>query len=154
MQRKSIETVATRKTAAQVIAGILLLLCGIGIYLLFRSETIRLNQWFSAIGHSETVDILRQGVQQWNVPEFVKFSLPDGLYCASYILLMDAVWHKSRTWPRIAASSAMPLVAIGHELLQGAGLARGTFDWCDLLSYALPLVAYLLLITKKKTKTH
>ena len=40
---------------AQIILGVLFLLGGISIYLLFRSETITLNQWFASLGMKETL---------------------------------------------------------------------------------------------------
>ena len=127
---------------AQIILGVLFLLGGISIYLLFRSETITLNQWFASLGMKETLGTLREGVSHWDVPSFVRFSLPDGLYCASYILLMDAVWKKNRRPLRLLAVSLIPLIAIIHELLQAAGMAKGTFDWGDLLCYSIPLLLY------------
>ena len=134
----------SRRTSLQVVFGILCLFCGIAIYLLFRSDAIRLYQWFTAMGVGEPLDVVRGETLQWAVPEFIKYSLPDGLYCTSYILLMDAVWRNARRQLRMVASSVIPLVAVVHELLQGAGVARGPFDWRDLLCYALPLAAYLL----------
>ena len=88
-------------TKAQVALGVVCLLCGIGIYLLFRSESIRLYQWCDAVGVTGPIDMLRQETLQWRVPEFVRNSLPDGLYCCSYILLMDAVWKKGQALPFI-----------------------------------------------------
>ena len=128
-----------------MVLGILLLLIGISIYLLFRSETITLYRWCASAGMKESLDTLRESVRHWDMPAFVRFSLPDGLYCASYILLMDAVWKKSQRTLRLLVASLIPLVAITHELLQAAGLARGTFDWSDLLCYTLPLLIYYLL---------
>ena len=130
---------------SQIIVGVLFLLSGISIYLLFRSETITLYQWCIAAGMEDLLKTIREAVCHWDVPSFVRFSLPDGLYCASYILLMDAVWKKSRRPLRLFAVSLIPLIAIAHELLQAAGLARGTFDWSDLLCYSLPLLLYYLL---------
>lgn len=129
----------------QVLLGVLCLLIGISIYLLFRSESITLYRWMAAIGITDAIAPLRQSVSHWDVSSFVRFSLPDGLYCMSYILLMDAVWQHSRHSLRLIAASLIPLIAITHELLQAAGLARGTFDWSDLLCYALPLIGYCLL---------
>jgi hypothetical protein len=129
----------------QVLLGVLCLLVGISIYLLFRSENITLYRWMAAIGITDAIAPLRHSVSLWDVPPFVRFSLPDGLYCLSYILLMDAVWQRSRRPIRLMAASLIPLITITHELLQAAGLARGTFDWSDLLCYALPLIGYWLL---------
>jgi len=137
----------TYAMTSQIIWGVVALLCGCAIYLLFRSQTIHLYQWAVVAGLSSILDTLRQSVQHWQVSDFVRYSLPDGLYCASYILLMDAVWKGGKA-SRTLAVSFMPLVAITHELLQGAGLVRGTFDVCDLLCYAVPLLAYFVVSNK------
>ena len=137
----------TYNMTSQIVWGVMLLLCGCAIYLLFRSQSIHLYQWAVVAGLSSTLDVLRQGVQHWQISDFVRFSLPDGLYCASYILLMDAVWKGGKT-SRYLAVSLIPLVAITHELLQGIGLVRGTFDICDLLCYAAPLLVYFAVSNK------
>ena len=133
----------------QLVAGVLLLLGGIAIYLLFRSQTIVLYQWCIYLGLGDFLSSLRQQVQSWNIPDFVRYSLPDGMYCASYILLMDALWRNSGRVMRLCFTLLIPVCAILHELLQAASLVRGTFDVADLLCYATPLLVYLLIIHKK-----
>ena len=125
----------------QLLGGVVLLLCGCSIYLLFRSKTINIYQWCSVLGFTDTIDILRMGIMDWKVPDFIRFSLPDGLYCASYILIMDVVWPNNGKF-RYFAISFIPIVAIVHELMQYIGFAKGTFDVSDLLCYILPLVIY------------
>jgi hypothetical protein len=132
--------------ATQIFWGVMLLFCGCAIYLLFRSQTINLYQWSAAAGFSSIIEPLRQSVHGWQIPNIVRFSLPDGLYCASYILLMDAAWKGGKASKRIAVS-LIPLIAISHELLQGMGLVRGTFDLCDLACYAIPLIIYFAVTT-------
>lgn len=130
----------------QVLMGVITLLCGISIYLLFRSESISLYRWCAAAGFGDEIEMLRQSVRHWTIPDYLKYSLPDGLYCLSYILLMDAVWAGRRTKFSVCAVCVIPLVAITHELAQGLGLAKGTFDAVDLLSYSVPLILYLFII--------
>ena len=80
----------------KVALAISFLLCGCAIYLLFRSKTLNIYHWCATLGFSSAIDTLRLWVQNWNVPDFVRFCLPDGLYCAAYILLIDAIWHKEK----------------------------------------------------------
>ena len=122
--------------------GILLLIVGIGIYLLFRSTSIRLYQWCMALPIADTIETWRNAAAGLSLPDFCKYSLPDGLYCASYILMSDAVWRRAKVWKRTLVVSIMPLVAISHELLQITGIAHGTFDLNDLFCYAVPLLSY------------
>jgi len=132
----------------QFFLGVMLLLCAFIIYLLFRSTSINLYQWCMAVGLADIIDLLRKSLHNWILPDFIRYSLPDGLYCASYILLMDVLWKHSRLAIRLLVVSTIPLIAVAHELLQAAGVVRGTFDWWDLLCYTLPLIIYLFIIGK------
>lgn len=134
----------THRHAVQIICGLALLFMGCVIYLLLRSETIALNRWGAAIGINTLIAPLRSAAQPLTIPDFVRYSLPDGLYCAAYILIMDAVWKGGKP-SRVIASSLVPAIAVAHESLQGLGIVKGTFDTTDLLSYSLPLFIYLII---------
>lgn len=125
-----------------IIAGILCLLTGCAIYLLLRSDTIRLYRWVKATVGTAALDSLRETTLGWDIPEFVRFSLPDGMWCAAYVLIADGIWGNERGLIKHIIVSFIPAVAIGHECLQLLGLARGTFDPSDLLCYAFPLAVY------------
>lgn len=79
----------------------------------------------------------------WNVPIFVRYSLPDGLYSAAYIFIMDAIWYNDNGIQKYAIASFMPFIATCNEVLQYFGLVKGTFDIYDLMCYTLPLLIYL-----------
>ena len=127
----------------KVALAVSFLLCGCAIYLLFRSKTLNIYHWCATLGFSSAIDTLRLWVQNWNVPDFVRFCLPDGLYSAAYILLIDAIWHKDKGIIKNIIISLVPLVAISSELLQLFGIIRGTFDIYDLVCYSFPLLVYL-----------
>ena len=127
----------------KVALAISFLLCGCAIYLLFRSKTLNIYHWCATLGFSSAIDTLRLWVQNCNVPNFVRFCLPDGLYSAAYILLIDAIWHKDKGIIKNIIISLVPLVAISSELLQLFGIIRGTFDIYDLVCYSFPLLVYL-----------
>ncbi len=123
--------------------GVLFLASGSAIYLLFRSKALNIYQWCSALGLSSMIDSLRNCVQDWNISEFVKFSLPDGLYCAAYILIIDAIWNNDKRIIKNIIISLVPFVAISNEVLQYFELVKGTFDIYDLTCYAIPPLAYM-----------
>ena len=131
------------KTAIQLSFAVLMLLCGSGIYLLFRSKSLYIYKWCATIGLSDTINSLRFAVSDWDVSEFIKFSIPDGLYCAAYILIIDAIWHKETEWMKYAIIFFVPFVTISSEVLQYFGIVRGTFDYRDLVCYAMPPMTYL-----------
>lgn len=139
-------TQSSRKTlkTLQVILGSLFLLCGCVIYLLFRSTSLNIYQWCSAIGLSSTIDAMRVYTQTWYIPHIVRYCLPDGLYCTAYLLMMDAVWKEDKSLLKYAILSIVPIVTISSELLQYVGLVPGTFDIYDLLCYSMPPAIYII----------
>lgn len=132
--------------ASEIVLGVIFLACGCAIYLLFRSKSLNIYQWCSALGLSNTIDTLRYSVQNWNVSKFVRFSLPDGFYSAAYILMIDAIWHNDKGAIKNIIISLVPFVTISSEVLQYFGLVKGTFDIYDLVCYTFPLLVYLSII--------
>lgn len=131
--------------ATELFFGTLFLTLGCAIYLLFRSKTLNIYKWCSLIGISDHVDSVRFQVQHLNIPPFVKFSLPDGLYCAAYILIIDAIWHDDNRLIKGIVISLVPIITIGSELLQYFGLVKGTFDVFDLICYSIPPIIYIII---------
>lgn len=136
---------AKRKTIAicEVILGIVFLACGCAIYLLFRSKSLNIYQWCVSLGLSDMIDSLRYAVQDWNISAWIKYSLPDGLYCAAYILILDAIWHDDNRLIKFIIISLVPLITISSELLQYFGMVKGTFDIYDFVCYMIPPTIFL-----------
>ena len=132
-----------KSVASEAILGVILLLCGCAVYLLFRSKSVNIYQWASAIGLADTIDSVRDKVQFWSVSDFIKYSLPDGLYCAAYMLIIDAIWYNSHDAIKKTVILFVPCVAICNEMLQYLRWAKGTFDGYDLVCYAFPLLLYI-----------
>ena len=128
----------------KIVTGLLCLLLGCAMYLVLRSDTIRLYQWCQATVGTGAIEPLREIAKGWNVPFFVRFSLPDGLYCLSYILIADGIMNGESGFWRYAIVTFIPVVALIHECLQYAGVAHGYFDPGDLIAYSLPLLAYIV----------
>ncbi len=145
----NISSYITKDTAKMSLA-VMMLLCGSGIYLLFRSKSLNIYKWCSELGFSNNIDSMRFVANNWDVSELVKFSLPDGLYCAAYILTMDVIWNKENGWKKHIAIFLVPFITICSEVLQYFGFVKGTFDYCDLVCYAIPPITYLSLFIFKK----
>lgn len=128
----------TWRNSAKIYGGVMLLVFGCAIYLLFRSKTLFIYVWCRDLGCSPLVDYFRLSVQNWNIPAFIKFSLPDGLYSAAYLLIIDAIWSNDKSPMKYILFSIIPVITISDELLQYFGLIGGTFDFVDLISYMLP----------------
>lgn len=137
-----------------LILGIANCLLGGVIYILLRSKCIIFLSWLDAIGATPVVDRLRLYTYGCISNEFILFSLPDGLWLLSYILIMGYVWHMDI---RRTALFVMPLAAfaIGCEILQRVGLVSGTFDWNDILAYCIAITigfAILIILNKQTIK--
>lgn len=131
---------------AKLAVGVAALLSACLIYLSWRSDRINLCLWSGDAGLTPAVDFLRASLGSLDPGSFVKNSLPDGLYCAAYILIMDSVWERSRKALRIFMALLIPAVAIIHEILQYFNVVAGTFDPIDLICYSLPALIYLLIL--------
>ena len=121
-----------------------LFIFGSYIYIVFRPMTLHMFSWFERISVLDTIEMIRLNPLLKTNSNFVIYSLPNGLWAASYILIMDAIWAPSIK-TQIFFSSIIPIVGILSELLQSAGILKGTFDIKDLICYALPYIVYLLI---------
>ena len=129
-------------TTTKIFLGVVFLMLGCVIYLLFRSKTLNIYQWCLSLGLSNKVDYARAFVHDWNMPDLIIFSLPDGLYCTAYILIMDAIWQDNNNLIKHFIISLVPAITIISEVLQYLGVVKGTYDFFDLLLYAVPIIAY------------
>lgn len=136
---------------AKTIVGVMLLVIGCIVYLLFRSKTLYLYIWCESLGLSAPIDALRLAVCNWSIPDFIKFSLPDGLYCAAYLLIMDSIWHEDNSWLKYPVLSMVPVITIGSEILQYFGFVKGTFDTYDLICYSVPPIIYTFITHQSLT---
>lgn len=127
----------------QILLGVLFLFCGSAIYLLFRSKTLYIYQWCISLGVSDFVDSCRSLVQGYSISDFVKFCLPDGLYCAAYILMIDAIWNDDNRFAKYLIMSFAPIITIGSEIMQYFNAVQGTFDMMDLTCYSIPPLMYI-----------
>ena len=132
--------------ASEIILGVVFLMWGCAIYLLFRSKSLNIYQGCMFLGLSDTIDSLRYAVQHWNITEWVRYSLPDGLYSAAYILIIDAIWKNDNRLIKFIIILLIPTVTISSELLQYFGLVKGTFDMYDLICYSVPPMIYFIYI--------
>lgn len=129
----------TRAIFFQLLFGVVLLFGGCCIYLLFRSKTLRIYQWCSEMGVSDIIDVYRGHMHDWHIPDVVKYSFPDGLYNAAYILIMEAIWSNVKSSYKYVIILLVPFFTIISELLQYYGIIKGTFDVYDLACYSAPV---------------
>ena len=126
------------------------LLLGGLIYILFRTCSLKMFAWYEALGLSSLTIALRKLTfsSTHKIPEWVLFSLPDGLWIFSYVSLMLFIWSNTVSFKNLFWILSIPFLAIGSEIGQRLGLIPGTFDLPDLLLYIFGMSLPFLIFNK------
>ena len=66
-------------------------------------------------------------------PDWMIFSLPNGLWAFAYALLITSIWSESESWLKYFWMASIPLLVLGFEILQYPGLIPGTFCIQDIV---------------------
>ena len=142
--------IITIKRKTYILLSALLISIGELVYILYRPLTLYMFKPLEQMGLLDDVRALRSA--HWfppieTVPEWVVYSLPDGMWLLSYMFAMEFIWNNDSKHIRLFFVWAMPVAIIAHEFCQLMGLASGTWDILDLTSYSIAIIIYLL--TKK-----
>ena len=120
------------KTIIVFIAMMALFVGGM-IYVIFRPESIIMFKWFPFLG---TIHQQVNVFSTIHLPDFFVYSLPDGLWLFSYILLIGVIWNFN--YHRcIFLIMLLPVYAIFHEMLQLYHMVPGYFDVLDFIVYVI-----------------
>lgn len=115
------------------------------IYCCFRSTSLRMFGWFSAIGLIDILKYVRESTDVFNaiLPKWVIFSLPDGLWMYSFTSTLLIYWNNQNInyWLLIPFSAG-----IITEILQLFNIFPGTFDIIDLIFLTLGFTLSKVLI--------
>lgn len=130
------------KIIIKITFAIILLAIGAIIYYAFRTDSLVMFNWADKLGLGDYVDKIRLLATSIDIPDFVKYCLPNALWTTSYILAADALISKEDN--KLLWIIALPLVATILEFGQGIHIVSGTFDLLDILCYILPIVVYYL----------
>lgn len=123
------------------------LVLGSLIYVLFRHESLLVFDWLERLGVDDHAQALRACCSQWKLPDWVAYSVPDGLWCWAATAWLWMIWKRINCW------TLTPLaLAWGSEIGQLAHLVPGTFDLADLFSYSLGGLAAPILLNHKIRK--
>lgn len=133
---------------AERVAGGLLLVTGGLIYLLFRPRVLLMFLVADSMNAGGLVDSLRLMAADTKVPPFVLYSLPAGLWAASYVLIADSFTRTQPLAGQLFATAIVPALGLASELMQWVGLLSGTADAADAVCYMVPYLVYILIKTK------
>ena len=135
----------------QILTGFILLLVGGLTYTLFRPTTLLGFRLTDAFGLSPLISGWRTAMAAQQPDPFIVYCLPNGLWSAAFILIMDRVCAPRPLRQRLCWAAVIPAIGIVAELLQAAGIVPGTFDWLDIVCYAVPYLIYIGIIKLKST---
>ena len=116
------------------------------IYLLYRPKNIILFEVLNKLGGSTTVDIVRSKVEHVHLLDFVVYSLPAGLWTASYLMAMYLCTKQLNKKMRLSLALPLPISAVVLEFMQLFGLCPGTFDIYDVVCYVIPIIIFVKLV--------
>ena len=128
---------------------LLTLLLGGFIYISFRSDTLIMFNWFNELKLNTLIIGLREYTIPFKnyLPQWVIFSLPDGLWIFSSTSIMLLLWNNKLNIKTIIWILLIPLYAFSIEILQLCQLYPGTFDIIDIILYIFGIVTPLYLYT-------
>lgn len=129
------------------------LLLGSLIYIIFRSTSLKMFSWYKVIGVNDFVLQLRRYFEGYKylIPNWVLFSLPDGLWTFSYVCLMLWIWKGRVTLKNIFWIIIIPVVAVFSEVAQLFKILSGTFDLSDLFFYLFGIILPFIFFNKSIT---
>lgn len=126
------------------------LMIGGVLYILFRSTSLRMFNWFGMLGLENPIQVSRSFVLHFknDIPSWVYFSLPDGLWTYSFTSSIVIFWKADAKQTSIWLLIPF-LFAIVLEVFQWFHLFPGTFDFLDLLFSTIGLLLSKTVVTKK-----
>lgn len=125
--------------------GVTALIVGGLLYVIYRTKSLLMFEWFRMIGLSEMVENLRGEYDGLNLYGWVRNSMPAGLWLFSYLFIIDSLWGKDRNPVYHLFIFVLPVIAIGSEFMQLFGMLPGTFDYMDLISYTVAILIFILI---------
>jgi hypothetical protein len=111
---------------------------GILIYILFRGS-------FFLHPLKDFLPILQN-----NLPEWVLYNLPDGLWLYSFLSCVLFIWRKNLSIGFVLWSSVAIISAIISEYFQRIKLIPGTYDLYDLIAYIIAIILFTLNLLKNR----
>ena len=107
------------------------ILLGTFIYTFYRTDTLLLFSWYRKLGVEQFIASTKSGITSIlpQIPNIIKYSLPDALWVFSATYGMLLIWKKKTLWTYIPIT-----IAIISEILQIPHIVLGTFSLLDTVS--------------------
>lgn len=99
------------------------------------------------MGLSNIISIAREWVANFNLFDWVLYSLPDGLWVYSFTSCLIILWNENKGYQFLFLFIPV-LLGPGVEILQFFKLFKGTFDMIDLTVTTVAFILSLLIHLK------
>lgn len=129
----------------KVLTSLVVLFTGGLIYLGWRTGNLVMFQLIEKWGMSDYLKSFRDISTNYSIYEWIKYSIPDGLWLFSYMFLINTVWGNHKCISSYIFLWTLPVAAILSELLQFITIVPGTFDIVDLMCYILAIIFFLII---------
>jgi len=132
------------------LSGLAIFIGGL-IYILLRPSEHLFFGWIRLAGLDQWISPARSLSPLLGelFPDWIIFSLPNGLWAFAYALLITSIWSGSRSWLKSFWMASIPILVLGFEILQIPGIIPGTFCIQDIAIGLLGLVLGIFIGTKK-----
>jgi hypothetical protein len=127
------------------------------IYLLFRPNEVLFFRWMRTLEFNCLISYFRQISLpiKLHLPEWIVYSLPNGLWAFAYALLITRIWTGSKSGFRYFWIASIPVLVLGFEILQFIGTIPGTFCFQDIaLGIAGITIGSILGLKSNQPKKH
>lgn len=131
----------------KMLLSIIILVIGGFIYIAYRNLSLPMFGWIDSLGLYDEILIVREFANR-EVYDWIKYSLPDGLWLLSYLLIIDTIWNGAKNKTSLLFILLLPFVSLLSELLQYFKLFPGVFDWVDMCAYFMAILLFVLLKIK------
>ena len=112
------------------------IILGLFIYIVYRSNDTIIFYWFSCIGIEFIIDSIRNSdIFFLNIPFWLKYNFPDGLWVYSLINIFLFIWIDDINKHNFYYVYISVLIACICEILQFYNIIPGTYDFIDILFY-------------------
>ena len=129
----------------KAVVGVIILIFGGMIYVIFGPEHLLMFRWFNSIGLDSHIEHLRSLYGDISIYWWIKYNIPAALWLFSYLFIIDSIWGKEKSNIYLYFISILPILAILSELLQAIKLIPGTFDYIDLVGYLIAIILFLII---------
>lgn len=133
-----------------ILLSLTTLLLGALIYILLRPSEAIFVEWICEIGFEKQLVQLQgtANLQQLSIPNWIIYSLPNGLWAFAYSLLIISIWAENISLIKYFWLTSIPVLILGYELLQLTPIISGTFCVQDIITGIVGILTASLFATK------